>query len=428
MFRRRQRAVKRAHRHGAGAGRHRRPEDRRRLPEAAQPRRPRSGSATRAGRTTARSSKAGFTVETYPYYDAANARPRLRRHADRAEARPPARSSCCTPAATTRPATTSARAVGPGGSPPSRRASWSPSSTWPTRASARASPRTARWSSQFVASARTSSSRARSPRAFALYGERVGALCVLCQNKEEAARVLSQLKIVIRTNYSNPPTHGSQVVATVLTTPEAARPVGAGAGGDARAHQADAQGAGGKAQGAGVGSDFSFITQQRGMFTYSGLTKDQMVRLREEFGVYGIDTGRICVAALNTRNIDYVADAIAKVVQCAPPGRVAVIGGGPAGPGWPPRCWPRAAPPSMCSTACRPWAASSCWPAGRPQPPPRAEATGETSFLLQRYGEAQRGCCATRSPRSTALRFARGPPAWASRPSSAPPAASFPPT
>ena len=65
----------------------------------------------------------------------------------------------------------------------------------------------------------------------------------------------------------------------------------------------------------GVQRDFGFITQQVGMFSYSGLTKEQMVRLRDEFGVYGIDTGRICVAALNTKNLDYVTYSIAKVVQ-----------------------------------------------------------------------------------------------------------------
>ena len=65
---------------------------------------------------------------------------------------------------------------------------------------------------------------------------------------------------------------------------------------------------------AGVKQDMSFITQQIGMFSYSGMTKDQMVRLRNEFGVYGVDSGRICVAALNSKNIDYVCESIAKVL------------------------------------------------------------------------------------------------------------------
>jgi aromatic-amino-acid transaminase len=151
-------------------------------------------------------------------------------------------------------------------------------------------------------------------KSFSLYGERVGALSVVCASSDEASRVLSQLKIMIRTNYSNPPTHGAQMVATVLETP-------------ALRQQWEEELAGmrvrikqmrsllvEKLAAAGVKQDFSFITRQRGMFSYSGLTSTQMQRLRNEFGVYGIDSGRICVAALNTRNIDGVVAAIAKVL------------------------------------------------------------------------------------------------------------------
>ena len=151
-------------------------------------------------------------------------------------------------------------------------------------------------------------------KSFSLYGERVGALSVLCQSKEEADRVLSQLKIVIRTNYSNPPTHGAQVVATVLNTPEL-RALWEQELGEMRVRIKQMRTAlVEKLKAAGVKQDMSFITQQVGMFSYSGLTKDQMVRLRNEFGVYGTDTGRMCVAALNSKNIDYVAACIAKVV------------------------------------------------------------------------------------------------------------------
>ncbi|MHB1121226.1 MAG: amino acid aminotransferase [Ramlibacter sp.] len=151
-------------------------------------------------------------------------------------------------------------------------------------------------------------------KSFSLYGERVGALSVLCSNKEEADRVLSQLKIVIRTNYSNPPTHGGQVVATVLNTPELrALWEQELAGMRVRIkHMRTAMVQ--KLKAAGVKQDMSFIEQQVGMFSYSGLTRDQMVRLRDEFSVYGTDTGRMCVAALNSRNIDYVCESIAKVV------------------------------------------------------------------------------------------------------------------
>ncbi|MDB5896023.1 MAG: aromatic amino acid aminotransferase [Rhodoferax sp.] len=151
-------------------------------------------------------------------------------------------------------------------------------------------------------------------KSFSLYGERVGALSVLCADKEEASRVLSQLKIVIRTNYSNPPIHGGTVVAAVLNTPDL-RAVWEKELGDMRLRIKQMRLAlVEKLKAAGVAADMSFITTQVGMFSYSGLTKDQMVRLRNEFGVYGTDTGRMCVAALNSKNIDYVCAAIAKVI------------------------------------------------------------------------------------------------------------------
>lgn len=151
-------------------------------------------------------------------------------------------------------------------------------------------------------------------KSFSLYGERVGALSVLCSSKDEADRVLSQLKIVIRTNYSNPPTHGATVVATVLNTPEL-RALWEKELGDMRSRIKQMRVAlVEKLKGAGVKQDMGFITDQIGMFSYSGLGKDQMVRLRNEFGVYGTDTGRMCVAALNSKNIDYVCQSIAKVI------------------------------------------------------------------------------------------------------------------
>ena len=151
-------------------------------------------------------------------------------------------------------------------------------------------------------------------KSFSLYGERVGALSVLCGSKEEAGRVLSQLKIVIRTNYSNPPTHGAQVVATVLNTPEL-RALWEKELADMRTRIKQMRVAlVEKLKGAGVKQDMGFITDQIGMFSYSGMSKEQMERLRNEFGVYGVDSGRICVAALNSHNIDYVCQSIAKVL------------------------------------------------------------------------------------------------------------------
>jgi len=151
-------------------------------------------------------------------------------------------------------------------------------------------------------------------KSFSLYGERVGGLSVLCENKAEADRVLSQLKIVIRTNYSNPPTHGGAVVAAVLNNPEL-RALWEKELGEMRQRiklmrSKLVEGL----KDAGVKQNMDFIIEQIGMFSYSGLNKDQMVRLRNEFGVYGTDTGRMCVAALNSKNIAHVCQSIAKVM------------------------------------------------------------------------------------------------------------------
>ena len=150
-------------------------------------------------------------------------------------------------------------------------------------------------------------------KSFSLYGERVGALSVVCATKEEMTRVLSQLKIVIRTNYSNPPTHGAQIVAIVLTTP-ALRSMWeeelAGMRVRIKEMRTLLQS---KLVAAGTKQDMSFITRQKGMFSYTGLAKPQMERLRNEFGIYGVDSGRICVAALNHGNIDAVVKAIGAV-------------------------------------------------------------------------------------------------------------------
>ena len=151
-------------------------------------------------------------------------------------------------------------------------------------------------------------------KSFSLYGERVGALSVVCASKDEQAKVLSQLKIVIRTNYSNPPTHGAQVVATVLTTPVLRTQWESELAGMRNRIKAMRGALVERLKAAGVTRDMGFITAQRGMFSYSGLTKLQMERLRSEFGVYGVDSGRICVAALNDKNLGYVAESIAKVL------------------------------------------------------------------------------------------------------------------
>ncbi len=152
-------------------------------------------------------------------------------------------------------------------------------------------------------------------KSFSLYGERVGALSIACGNRDEAQKVQSQLKRVIRTNYSNPPTHGAQIVTMVLSTPalraqweqelgmmrERIRGMRSALVDRLKAH--------------GVQGNLDFIVLQRGMFSYSGLNPQQMERLRKEFGIYGIGTGRICIAALNPGNVDYVAQSIAAVMK-----------------------------------------------------------------------------------------------------------------
>jgi aromatic-amino-acid transaminase len=150
-------------------------------------------------------------------------------------------------------------------------------------------------------------------KSFSLYGERVGALSVVAQSSEEAARVLSQLKRMVRTNYSNPPTHGGKIVATVLASPDLKRIWEQELGQMRSRIQSMRSQLVEKVQVRAPGLDFAFVTRQRGMFSYSGLSKDAVARLRQEFSVYAIDSGRICVAALNSRNIDYVADAVTRV-------------------------------------------------------------------------------------------------------------------
>ncbi len=151
-------------------------------------------------------------------------------------------------------------------------------------------------------------------KSFSLYGERVGALSVVCESAEQALRVLSQLKIVIRTNYSNPPIHGAQIVATVLASPTLRAQWEQELAGMRTRIKAMRTALVDRLAAAGVKEDLSYITRQQGMFSYSGLNAAQMQRLRREYGIYGVDSGRICVAALNDKNLDAVAKAIASVM------------------------------------------------------------------------------------------------------------------
>jgi aromatic-amino-acid transaminase len=152
-------------------------------------------------------------------------------------------------------------------------------------------------------------------KSFSLYGERVGALTLVAGSKDEAGRVLSQLKRVIRTNYSNPPTHGGTLVSSVLNTPELFATWEEELAGMRDRIRLMRQQLADKVKAAGATQDFGFIVKQRGMFSYTGLTSAQVDTLREQHGIYAVSSGRICVAALNSGNIDAVAKAIAAVAK-----------------------------------------------------------------------------------------------------------------
>ena len=150
---------------------------------------------------------------------------------------------------------------------------------------------------------------------FSLYGERVGALSIVTASKDELTRVMSQLKRVIRTNYSNPPIHGGALVAAVLASPELRQQWETELAGMRERIRAMRTGLVDAIKATGCTQDFAFVARQRGMFSYTGLTAAQVERMKEEFGIYAVLTGRICLAALNTRNLDYVAGAIATVTK-----------------------------------------------------------------------------------------------------------------
>jgi aromatic-amino-acid transaminase len=151
-------------------------------------------------------------------------------------------------------------------------------------------------------------------KSFSLYGERVGALTIVTQNKDETARVTSQVKRVIRTNYSNPPTHGASVVAAVLSTPDLRKMWEDELAGMRVRIKSMRTGFVDGLKAKGVTKDFSFVARQQGMFSYSGLTAAQVEVLHKDYGIYAVSSGRICVAALNNHNLDYVLSAISKVL------------------------------------------------------------------------------------------------------------------
>ena len=150
---------------------------------------------------------------------------------------------------------------------------------------------------------------------FSLYAQRVGALSVVAPTKDAAARVLSQLKRIARTMYSNPPAHGARIVDTILAD-QTLRTTWQGELTTMRQRIAVMREdfAAGLRR-AGISRDFSFITQQRGMFSYTGITGPAVARLRDEFGIYMLESGRICVAALNSKNLPVVCNALGVVLR-----------------------------------------------------------------------------------------------------------------
>lgn len=154
-------------------------------------------------------------------------------------------------------------------------------------------------------------------KSFSLYGERIGALTVVTGSADEAKRVLSQVKRVIRTNYSNPPTFGAAIVAEVLNNEKLFAMWDSELAEMRDRIKLMRTSLVNKIKAHGAVTDFGFVMAQKGMFSYSGLTRAQVDRLRDTHGIYAVSSGRICVAALNSRNIDAVADAIASVIQSA---------------------------------------------------------------------------------------------------------------
>jgi aromatic-amino-acid transaminase len=148
-----------------------------------------------------------------------------------------------------------------------------------------------------------------------LYGERCGALHIVCDTAGQARNVLGQLKGTVRCNYSSPPTHGSRIVTMVLESSALraewerdlnkmrARLVTMREGLHAALHSRRPD------------VDFSYLLQQKGMFSFTGLTPVQIRRLREEFGIYLIESGRICIAALTQKAIQPLADAMAQIIE-----------------------------------------------------------------------------------------------------------------
>jgi len=150
---------------------------------------------------------------------------------------------------------------------------------------------------------------------FGLYSERIGAVSFIGENAEETARVFSHMKVAIRSNYSNPPAHGGAIVAEILGTP------------DLRKEWEDElttmrerifrmrEGLASGLAARGVEQDFTFIKQQKGMFSFAGISPEQVDMLRNDHHVYAVRSGRINVAGITPHELDRLCDALADVLK-----------------------------------------------------------------------------------------------------------------
>ena len=151
-------------------------------------------------------------------------------------------------------------------------------------------------------------------KSMSVYGERCGALSVVCPDAAQADRVLGQLKATVRRNYSSPGIHAAGIIARVLTDPALRASWEADVGAMRERILAMRRSLHGVLSAKVPGRDLGYFLTQRGMFSYTGMSAAQVDRLREEFGVYLIRSGRMCVAGLNTGNVERTAVAMAAVL------------------------------------------------------------------------------------------------------------------
>lgn len=151
-------------------------------------------------------------------------------------------------------------------------------------------------------------------KSFGLYAQRIGALTVVTQSEDEAKRILTQVEGVIRCNYSNPPTHGGHIVQNVLSDPAKYAQWEAELACMRDRIRSMREALVSEMQALGTTRDFSFVTRQAGMFSFTGFTPEQMERLSKEYGIYGVRNGRICICGLNPNNVSYVAKAFCEIL------------------------------------------------------------------------------------------------------------------